>query len=314
MNVPWLQPHEQQLNESLTHDRLGHAPLILGPAGLGKRKLARWLTARILCLSPSAGQPCGNCRSCTLLASGTHPDLFIAAIPEDKTQLTVDVIRALTQGLQLTPSMGPTRVGLVEEADQMNENAANALLKTLEEPSSQAWLVLVSDDPDSLPPTVLSRCQKIPVHPPQPEDTRTWLQGQATNVTEADIALALDAAGGAPLRAQALLTENGLEFGREVRRVLLESARGQLPTPAMLEAWSIRPLETWQWLSHWIRQFMGSALMPGDAELDFINPVALSELWQQALQGRAMARTSIRTDLLLGKWLLEWSALFDRQS
>jgi DNA polymerase-3 subunit delta' len=314
MNLPWLQPHQQRLSDSLIHDRLGHAPMIHGPAGLGKRQLARWLTARILCLNPRSGQPCGDCRSCALLASGTHPDLFIAAIPEDKTQLTVDVIRDLTQGLQLTPSIGQTRVGLVEEADQMNANAANALLKTLEEPSARAWLVLVSDDPDSLPPTVLSRCQKITVHPPHPEEASTWLQDQETNLAEADIALALDVGGGAPLRAQELLSEKGLEFGREVRRILLEAARGQLPTPATLAAWSGRPAESWQWLSHWVRQFMGSTLIPDDVEVPVIDPVALAELWQQALKGRAMARTSIRTDLLLGKWLLEWSAVFDRQS
>lgn len=312
MNLPWLVDYRQGLNQSLEQGRLGHAPMMLGPAGLGKRALARWLTARILCLKPVAGQPCGQCQSCRLLESGTHPDLFIAAVPEDKTQLTVDVIRELTQGLQLTPSIGPRRVGLIAEADQMNRNAANALLKTLEEPSSQAWLVLVCDDPNTLPATVLSRCQKINVHPPDPHDARGWLREQQA-VDADDLELALAASGGAPLRARALLDGDGLAFGREVRQVLLTAARGQPPAPAVLSGWSSRAAEAWQWLAYWVRDFMGAALLGNKTELAPVDPAALARLWQQAMEGRAMAGSSIRADLLLGKWLLEWSAQFGRQ-
>lgn len=313
MNLPWLEPYQQRLNESLDHARLGHAPMLLGPAGLGKRDLARWLAARVLCLKPDSGQPCGQCRSCSLLESATHPDLFTAAVPEDKTQLTVDVIRAFTQGLQLTPSIGSTRVGLIEEADQMNRNAANALLKTLEEPSSRAWVVLVSDDPDTLPATILSRCQKIRVHPPDSEEARAWLRAHSEHPCERDIELALEAGGGGPLRALALLQGDGLAFGREIRQALLDATCDQAPTPAMLAAWSSRPAETWHWLAHWVRHFMGSALAYEDSDGPALDPVALARLWQQALEGRAMAGTSIRADLLLGKWLLEWSGQFGRQ-
>lgn len=311
MNLPWLETHQKRLNDSLAGDWLGHAPMVHGPPGLGKRELARWLTARILCLEPVSGQPCRHCRSCSLLQSHSHPDLFIAAVPDDKTQVTVDVIRELSQGLQLTPSIGKRRVGLIEEADLMNRNAANALLKTLEEPSPQAWLVLVSDDPDVLPATILSRCQKIVVRPPKPEDARAWLHAQRQGLQEEDLELALDASGGAPLRALHLLDDAGLTFGRHVQQTLLAAAQGQPPAPVVVAEWSERPAETWQWLAHWIRRFMDSSLAhSGDDPVP--DPAALADLWQQALEGRALAGTTVRADLLLGKWLLEWSAQFGR--
>ncbi|MFW6340949.1 MAG: DNA polymerase III subunit delta' [Wenzhouxiangella sp.] len=311
MNLPWLSSLQQHFETALTAGRLGHAPMIQGPSGLGKRQLARWLTARLLCLMPIDGLPCGQCRSCQLLDSGSHPDLFVAKVPEDKTQLTVDVIRDLTRGLQLTPAIGPHRVGLVEEADRMNRNAANALLKTLEEPSDQAWLILVSDDPAGLPATVLSRCQRTSVHPPDAEIARSWLEGQVETAGRDDIELAQQASGGAPLRALALLTSDGLDFGRQVRGVMLDAARGQLPAPGLIDDWAGRAPESWHWLAYWCRSFMGSLLLDDDRALT-VEPVGLGVLWQQALAGRAMAGTSIRADLLLSKWLLEWSGLFAR--
>jgi len=306
VNLPWLDEIQASLSQSLGEERLGHAPMIQGPAGLGKRELARWLAARILCLSPTNGQPCGECRSCQLLNSRSHPDFFLAEIPEDKTQLTVDVVRNFSRGLQLTPSIGPHRVGLIEEADQMNKNAANALLKTLEEPSPRSWLILVSDDPDSLPATVLSRCQKNVVRPPDTGFTRQWLAGQAPDARSDDIDLALDMAGSAPLKALSLLTGDGLAFGREVREVLLTTAGGQIPDGDVTETWATRADEAWHWLAYWCRCFMSKVLVDGHDDLG-VAPGDLARLGQQALEGSALANSSIRADLLLGKWLLEWS-------
>jgi DNA polymerase-3 subunit delta' len=313
MNVPWLDPVKESFSDLLDQGRLGHAPMLIGPAGLGKRGLADWLVARLLCLGAIDGSPCGNCRSCQLLESRSHPDLFVASVPEDKSQLTVDVIRALAQGLQLTPSIGPHRVGLIKEADQMNINAANALLKTLEEPSAKAWLVLVSDNPDKLPATVLSRCQKKMIRPPTPEVARLWLAANIPEAQGADIDLALEVSGGAPLEALFLLSEDGLVLGGELRNVLLEAAGGRLPTPDRIETWSDRAPEVWHWLAFWCRRFM-SELLLGQGKDIAARPEALATLWQQALEGRAMADTNIRADLLLGKWLLEWTVQVNKAS
>ncbi|SRR6056297_2621214 len=313
MMMPWLDTIKKSFSDRLDTERLGHAPMILGPVGLGKRDLASWLVARVLCLRPNDGEPCGSCRACQLLGSKSHPDLFVASIPEDKTQLTVDVIRALAQGLQLTPSIGPHRVGLINQADQMNTNAANALLKTLEEPSSRAWLILVSDDPDRLPATVLSRCQKVIIRPPTSETAREWLADYLPEAQSADIDLALAVSGGAPLKALDLLSEDGLALGREIRTVLLEAAAGQLPAPGRIEEWASRAPQTWHWLAFWCRSFMDGILL-GKSGTISSHPAGLAVLWQQALEGRAMANTNIRADLLLGKWLLEWTSTVGKSS
>ena len=308
--LPWLRTCRDHLNQSLANERLGHAPLLHGPAGLGKRSLADWLVRRLLCLAPNNGNPCGACRACQLLDSGTHPDLFAAAVPEDRTQLTVDVIRELNRGLELTPALGPRRIGLIAEADQMNRNAANALLKTLEEPAGQAWLVLVSDRPDALPATVLSRCQKLAVRPPPTEQAMAWLAEEVKAADPAQHELALEVAGGAPLRARQLLQEQSLEFGLEIRSALLEMAKGNVLEPGLTETWAGRADEAWHWLAFWTRQWTGSALGLGEDTGAPADAERLAERWQAALTGRALADGSIRADLLLGKWLLEWEALF----
>ncbi len=312
MKLTWLDGLEADLSRRLDEGRLGHAPMIQGPAGLGKRGLARWLAARLLCLVPVQGQPCGECRSCLLLKSQSHPDLFKAEIPEDKAQLPVDVIREFTQGLQLTPSIGPHRVGLIEEADQMNTNAANALLKTLEEPSPRSWLILVSDDPESLPATILSRCQKTIIRPPDQQTARAWLADQAPDAETEDIDLALDLVGPAPLKALSLLTSDGLTFGREVRVVLMETAAGQIPAAGVLTAWATRSREAWNWLAYWCRCFMVTSLVEGNDEVGIASG-DLARLGQQALEGGSLADGSIRADLLLGKWLLEWGSMAVKQ-
>lgn len=315
MNMPWLDAHQQALGQALDAQRLGHAPLLQGPPGTGKSRLAQWLVARILCLSPDHGQPCGRCRSCELLAAGTHPDLFFGHIPEDKTQITVDVIRELSTGLQLTPSIGPHRVGLIEPADRMNNNAANALLKTLEEPSAQAWLILVSDRPDLLPATVRSRCQKITIKPPTRSAALDWLATQDLKARQDDIALALDFCADAPLQALALLRGDGLTHAQEVRRILLAMVDGQPTTPDLAERWAERAPESWGWICHWLKLWMSqelhAATEPAPSLLHSKTSAAeLGRAWQRALEGRQLAETTVRNDLLFGKWLLEWEAVF----
>lgn len=313
MKLPWLEAQQRALGLALETQRLGHAPLLHGPAGLGKTQLASWLAARILCLKPEQGQPCGRCRSCELLAAGTHPDLFFGHIPADKTQITVDAIRELAAGLQLTPSIGPHRVGLIEPAEAMNNNAANALLKTLEEPAAEVWLILVSDRPDLLPATVRSRCQQVAVKPPQRAEAAAWLAAQDLSAEAEDIALALDFCADAPLKALALLEGDGLAHGRDIHRSLLDLAQQRPTSPDLAERWAGRASESWSWVCYWLKIWLSTELHtqpPGAAGpvLQTHRPAALARAWQRALEARQLADTPIRSDLLFGKWLLEWKS------
>lgn len=311
MKLPWLAVYEQALEQALESGRLGHAPLLQGPPGVGKSQLARWLVARILCINTESARPCGTCHSCRLLAAGTHPDLFLGHIPEDKTQITVDVVRELTAGLQLTPSIGPHRVALIEPAERMNTNAANALLKTLEEPVGRAWLILVSDRPGLLPATVRSRCQKITVQPPSRAVAHSWLSASSPDSEDEDITLALDVCADAPLKALELLKGDGLKTGREVRRVLQELAAGK-PAPAdLVMRWAEGPEQTWNWVSYWLKVWLEQALDSDAADMPSgSRPADLTRAWQQALQGKQLVETPIRNDLLFEKWLLEWQSMF----
>ncbi|TVS13160.1 MAG: DNA polymerase III subunit delta' [Wenzhouxiangella sp.] len=315
MRLPWLTAPAEALGLALDSERLGHAPLIHGPSGLGKIELARWLVARVLCLDSDGRAPCGTCRSCTLLKSGTHPDLFTAAIPEDRQQIPVDAVRDLCRGLQLTPAIGRRRVGWIEPAEAMNRNAANALLKTLEEPSPGTWLVLVSHQPERLPATIRSRCQQICVQPPSPDTAMAWLSKECPDQTEQQLTVALTAAGGAPVRALELLRDDGLAVGLEIRDTLLKLAQARPVAAAIAEEWAAHPARSWGWIAHWVHQWTGQMMgvCPRSQRCPLpasVSPETLARLWQQALEGRQLVQTTVRADLLLGKWLLEWVASF----
>lgn len=316
-NYPWLEAHQQRLALALDSGRLGHAPLLSGPPGLGKRELAEWLLARILCLAEPGQAPCGQCRACELRSSGTHPDLFRIGIPEEKSEIPVDSVRDLITSLQLTPSIGQRRLGLIEPAESMNRNAANALLKTLEEPAANAWLILVSHRPERLPATIRSRCQQLTIRPPEPPEADAWLASQYPKHPPAERNRALSLAAGAPLAAAALLEGDGMLFGREVLDAMLAVASGAPVSAATSPEWQSDPVRTWTWLACWTAAFMRQCHgLDSDALPDGLKlPAALSGSrlaghWEQALQGRRLAERALRHDLLLGKWLLEWGQSF----
>lgn len=308
---PWLQPLAQQAADGIAAGRLGHAPLIHGPAGVGKRLLADWLVARLLCTSPGQTAPCADCHSCRLLAAGTHPDHFHVSIDEDHTVIRVDSVRNLIAGLVLTPAVSPARVGRIDPAEGMNESAANALLKTLEEPADQVWLVLVTNRPGSLPATIRSRCQPLPVRVPDPDTGARWLASRVPDATAAERARALELAAGAPLTARDWLAGGEVDRGLRIRKdllAMLDSGRQGLPD---LDPWLAAPESTWQWLAHWTATFMrqrlggdetGAAATPTLA----MDPAGLERCWLDALQGRRLAATPVRQDLLFRRWLLQW--------
>ena len=157
--------------------RWPHALLITGRPGIGKRVLANSVARALLCEMPMAeGLPCGKCPGCTYAIAGQHPDLRVVEpidIVDDVAKpvewIVVDKIRALTTWAQLTSHRGGAKVGIVDPAERMNAAAANALLKTLEEPPPDTFLLLVSHQPGRLAATIRSRCQVVTA----PEPTAT---------------------------------------------------------------------------------------------------------------------------------------------
>lgn len=311
MMLPWLEETRRGLANRIAGERLGHAPLIHGPRGIGKRALGEWLARLLLCNQPQGGQPCGHCQSCRLIDGGTHPDLFVVELAEDKQSIGVDQIRRLIERLQLTASLGASRIGLVPNADAMNRNAANALLKTLEEPPSGAWLILLSEQPSRLPATVRSRCQQWPLRPADQDMAAQWLEQQCAGAEASERKAALELSGGAPLAARKMIESDDLNFGFQ----LLDDLSEARPHAQVLERWQTNPTATWRWLARWLAIVMAQASgaggwkPPGRTLPRHVDQRRLAELWHGALEGRREAeRGVVRQDLLLGQWLLEWRA------
>jgi DNA polymerase III subunit delta' len=174
---PWLAPTWRDWLDSFTQGRLAHAWLLSGPLGLGKLELARRMAETLLCQHPSSRGPCGLCHSCTLLAHGNHPDLLLLGDHSEKS-LGVDLIRDLIGRLNGSAQLGGAKVMIMVRAERMTESAANALLKTLEEPAGRSHLILLSDQPNRLLPTILSRCQKMAIPQPEVTPALVWLRQQ----------------------------------------------------------------------------------------------------------------------------------------
>src|SRR4051812_26577320 len=228
---PWNQPILESLKARL--DRLPHAILLHGPRGVGKLELAEAMGQLLLCEhADPAKRPCGACDACRWYLAGNHPDFrrlepeAIAKLPPAMEEeegiakeseaparrtkqpslfITVDQIRELAGFLNVQSHRGGVRIALVHPAEDLYlPNAANALLKSLEEPPAGAIFILVSHRPARLLPTVRSRCVAIPVPIPPREAALRWLAGQGVQNAERWLAFA----GGAPLQALAYAAES----------------------------------------------------------------------------------------------------------
>ena len=217
--LPWL---AEPLRQALATQR-GHALLVHGPRGVGQFELALLLATAWLCESasvPLAARPCGGCASCRLVRARSHPDLMVV-IPDamrdvlgwsvgtgegeeggeparagkkPSKDIRVETVRAAIAFATTTSSRGRGKVLVIHPAERMNDVAANAFLKTLEEPAGDARFVLASAAPDALLPTIRSRCQAIALGTPRLPEAVTWLEAQGV----ADATTLLAACGGQP--------------------------------------------------------------------------------------------------------------------
>src|SRR5439155_12715634 len=199
----------QTILRAYESDRLPHGLVFAGPVGVGKATGARGLAALFLCEHPKNNQPCGKCNSCALMEAQTHPDFHVVyrqlvRIEKEKSKaidLSVDVIRNfLVEPANLKASMNRGKVFVVEEADLMNAAAKNALLKTLEEPYGRTLIILLTDQPHALLPTIRSRCQivrfasletKLVERELEKRGIERLLAAQAARVAEGSLGLAL---------------------------------------------------------------------------------------------------------------------------
>ena len=197
------------LRRSLAGNRVAHAYLFEGIEGCGKMLTARSLAEAIFCGSP---EPCGVCPPCRKMRAGHHPDLHL--LEPEKGVIKIDRIREMQKELSLRPVEAPKKICIVNQADRMNQAAANAFLKTLEEPPGSALLILLSDTPTALLSTILSRCQRLRFNPLPLEILTELLLAQGTPVEQAQSAASL--AGGSMAKGMAVLQEGFLARRREI--------------------------------------------------------------------------------------------------
>ena len=279
----WHQAAIEQVKATLGNDRLAHALLVSGVPGIGKRQFAETLAQYLLCQEPRDDGllPCGVCKACHMFGAGTHPDA-LSVVPEGAAgSIRVDAIRALVREMALTAQFGNRRVALIAPADAMNVNAANSLLKTLEEPPAGTFLILVTARPGLLLPTVRSRCQSIRLHAPEPAHALPWLQAQLGE----DAPRWLSVARGAPLRALEMAGEQPREFRDTLLQVFCHLVNGDLdPVRAAAKYARCELVQLLEWLDAWTtdlirlrctdgtasayNQDLGERLKPSVARLD----------------------------------------------
>ena len=192
MEINWLTEFAGAWRDRMTHNRLPHAVMLAGPAGVGKRSAAVWMARQKLRLDTESVMPAHPPER------PEHPDLRWIMPPEDKEAIGIEQVRGLVADLGLTSYEGAGKVAVIEPANAMTVSAANSLLKTLEEPPGDALLILIADRVGRLPATIFSRCQRIDFAPPSEPDAIAWLNRLHAGAAWAD---ALRVAGGAPIAA-----------------------------------------------------------------------------------------------------------------
>lgn len=201
--LPWQKSQWNYLIERWRKNNLPHAFLFCGIQGLGKRSLALAFIKTIFCTeSSTTAQACGYCRHCHLFEAGSYPDYYLVQPEEEGKTIRIDQIRELNQLLNQTASMGTYKVALLTPAEALPIGAANALLKTLEEPSVGTIFILLSSQPHLLPATIRSRCQLVNFQPPPLTMAQQWLREQLSSGENCELLVNLSEQ--APLRALAL--------------------------------------------------------------------------------------------------------------
>ena len=200
------------LERALARDRLPHALIFAGPPGVGKRTLATLVARRLNCLAPQGTEPCGECRSCRKIDAQAHPD--VSVVVPDGAFIKIDQVRDLTAEVAFEPFESKYRIAILDPAEAMRNEAANSLLKTLEEPPSRTFLCLITASPYALLPTIQSRCRALHFGGIAQEAIERYLTGRAGRDAE-EARLAAASSGGSLAAALAFDASRHREARRD---------------------------------------------------------------------------------------------------
>lgn len=316
-----LYPWNEALWSRLARDwaALPHALLLVGPRGLGKHAFGGRLAHALLCAQPKPDGACGACKSCQLLSAGNHPDFLALAPLEDARQIVVDQVRELITFLATKPHTAARKLVLIAPAEALNNNAANALLKVLEEPPAGNHLLLITAAPERLPATVRSRCPRLEFRPPAPAVAAAWLQ-QALPGADGDPAAVLKAHAHAPLAARDALV-GGEPGQRQALFAAMDAlAAGRADPLTLAGQWKKQASEVFRFMQTLaadlirMQQAPTATYLPTGvppSQLQALNQRLhlreLFEFFEVVSRNRRLCAQSLDEQLLLEEALLHWT-------
>ncbi|HBN9708651.1 DNA polymerase III subunit delta' [Pseudomonas aeruginosa] len=319
---PWQQALWSQLGGRAQH---AHAYLLYGPAGIGKRALAEHWAAQLLCQRPAAAGACGECKACQLLAAGTHPDYFVLEPEEAEKPIRVDQVRDLVGFVVQTAQLGGRKVVLLEPAEAMNVNAANALLKSLEEPSGDTVLLLISHQPSRLLPTIKSRCVQQACPLPGAAASLEWLARALPDEPAEALEELLALSGGSPLTAQRLYGQGVREQRAQVVEGVKKLLKQQIAASQLAESWNSVPLPLlFDWFCDWTLGILRYQLTRDEEGLGLADmrkviqylgdksgqaKVLAMQDWLLQQRQKVLNKANLNRVLLLEALLVQWASL-----
>lgn len=320
---PWLEGAWQQVLQQYQQQRLPHALLLEGVEGIGKADFAMAMAALLLCEQKGVLEPCGQCKGCQMFAAGNHPDFFQVGLQEKSKVIKVDQIRHLCEKLQSTAHRQGRQVAIIQPADAMNTACANALLKTLEEPSGDVVMLLLTSNRYRLLPTILSRMQRLSLTLQHHTQAVDWLNQQVTDADLVPVVLRL--ADGGPLKALQLVQHEGLSLRDDLFShlgLIYQSRKNPIAGVVAMAKQDVRLLLDlfYTIVMDVVRLYMSNdttLLVHQDEvkKLQFLQkrlPLSALLLFVDSLkQARYLFQTaaSINTQLLLESLFLQWSEL-----
>ena len=317
-NYPWQSNQWQQITRRVQQNSLPHSLLLTGLTGLGKLDFAIEFANSLFCEQPDEeGHSCGHCKTCLLLQAGTHPDFYVIT-PEEKSKvIKIDQVRALCDVMGRKSQLGGYRVVVLSPAESMNTNAANALLKTLEEPGERTMIMLVSSQPGYLPATIRSRCQKVEFHTPDIKTSTDWLDKQGVT---GDIGLLLNLSQKSPLKALESYKGSYLQERALFVNEFLGLKQGLQNPLQLADKWNKQqPGQCLEWMMSWVMDLIRlkshansnqvvnndikQHLQPIAKQLDLINLFSYQDKLQIA---NRQLTTQVNGQLLLEDLFITW--------
>ncbi len=305
MKIEWLQSAADEWDAQVGQGREPHALLVTGSPGIGKRAWVSWIAARRfeLPMADAVVHPYDR---------PTHADLHWVAPEADKRTIGIDQVRALVADIVLTSYSGKGKMAVIEPADTMTRSAANSLLKTLEEPAGDALIVLIADRTGDLPATIVSRCQRRIVRPPEAGAAIAWLQSAGGN---ADWPALLELVGGGPLLA--LDSQELLEEARTMSKEWVAIVGGEQSPIDTAQRWARLNTEfVLDWLIRAVRELVdrtsglvsaGESTGVPDSVLTRIDRRNLFCYLDSVVQLRNQPPGSFNPQLALESLLIEWA-------